>query len=77
LRCDQRTACTQAHAFFSAFFNVLPGLQTWDASRMATPADWMPGGKVTIPNSIKDEEAKAMFPQGWTEVRRYLRTTAL
>lgn len=56
---------------------VIDALQTGEASRIATPADWVPGGKVIIPNSIKDEEAKTLFAKGWTEVRPYLRTTTL
>ena len=39
------------------------------------PADWKPGGKVIIPPSISNEEAKKLFPQGWDEVRSYLRYT--
>jgi peroxiredoxin (alkyl hydroperoxide reductase subunit C) len=62
---------------FDEIIRVIDALQTGDAQRIATPADWVPGGKVIIPNSIKDEEAKTLFPQGWTEVRPYLRTTTL
>ncbi|MFN3846722.1 MAG: peroxidase, partial [Paracoccaceae bacterium] len=56
---------------------VIDALQTADANRIATPADWMPGGTVIIPTSIGNAEAKTVFPQGWTEVRPYLRTTKL
>jgi peroxiredoxin (alkyl hydroperoxide reductase subunit C) len=62
---------------FKEILRVIDALQTGDANHVATPADWFPGGKVIIPTSIKDAEAKAMFPQGWTEVRPYLRTTTL
>jgi peroxiredoxin (alkyl hydroperoxide reductase subunit C) len=62
---------------FDEIIRVIDALQTGDAQRIATPADWVPGGKVIIPNSIKDEEAKTLFPKGWTEVRPYLRTTTL
>ncbi|MCP4062769.1 MAG: peroxidase, partial [Gammaproteobacteria bacterium] len=30
-----------------------------------------------IPPSISNEEAKGLFPQGWNEIRPYLRTTKL
>ena len=62
---------------FDEILRVIDALQTADAHRVATPADWTPGGNVIIPTSIKDEEAKTLFPKGWTEVRPYLRTTTL
>lgn len=51
--------------------------QMADAKQIATRADGWPGGIVIIPTSIDDAEAKALLPQGWTEVRPYLRTTKL
>ncbi len=62
---------------FDEILRVIDALQTGDARHIATPADWVPGGKVIIPLSIKDAEAKALFPKGWTELRPYLRTTTL
>lgn len=62
---------------FDEILRVIDALQTGDAKRIATPADWVPGGMVIIPTSIKTAEAEKLFPQGWTEVRPYLRTTTL
>ncbi len=62
---------------FDEILRVIDALQTADAKHIATPADWLPGGKVIIPTSIETTEAKKLFPQGWTEVRPYLRTTVL
>jgi alkyl hydroperoxide reductase subunit AhpC len=62
---------------FTEILRVIDALQAGDANRIATPADWVPGGTVIIPPSIKNDEAKTLFPQGWTEVRPYLRTTKL
>lgn len=62
---------------FSEILRVIDALQTADRERIATPADWVQGGMVIIPNSIQGEEATALFPQGWNEVRPYLRTTTL
>jgi alkyl hydroperoxide reductase subunit AhpC len=62
---------------FTEILRVIDALQAGDANRIATPADWVPGGVVIIPPSIKNDEAKTLFPQGWTEVRPYLRTTTL
>ncbi|QHS10210.1 peroxiredoxin [Sinimarinibacterium sp. NLF-5-8] len=60
---------------FDEILRVIDALQTGDKHRVATPADWRPGGKVIIPPSIKNDEAKTLFPQGWDEVRSYLRLT--
>ena len=60
---------------FDEVLRVIDALQLGDARRIATPADWMPGREVIIPPSISDEEARGLFPQGWTEHRAYLRTT--
>jgi peroxiredoxin (alkyl hydroperoxide reductase subunit C) len=62
---------------FDEILRVIDALQTGDANRVATPADWRPGDAVIIPPSIKNEEAKGLFPQGWNEIRPYLRTTKL
>jgi len=62
---------------FSEILRVINALQTVDANRVATPADWVEGGTVIIPNSIQGVEAERLFPQGWNEVRPYLRTTTL
>lgn len=60
---------------FTEILRVIDALQTGDKYRVATPADWVMGGDVIIPPSIKNEAAKTLFPQGWTEIRPYLRTT--
>lgn len=62
---------------FDEILRVIDALQTGEAHRVATPADWVPGRPVIIPISIKDDEAKTLFPKGFTEVRPYLRTTTL
>ena len=62
---------------FDEILRVIDALQTGEAHRVATPADWVPGRPVIIPLSIKDAEAKTLFPKGFTEVRPYLRTTTL
>ena len=59
---------------FDEILRVIDALQLGDAKRIATPADWRPGKDVIIPPSISNEEATALFPQGWVEHRAYLRT---
>nr|MBV6630627.1 peroxiredoxin [Oceanococcus sp. HetDA_MAG_MS8] len=60
---------------FSEILRVIDALQLGDAHKVATPADWSPGAKVIIPPSIANEQAKDLFPQGWDEIRPYLRMT--
>jgi len=62
---------------FAEILRVIDALQTGDKFRIATPADWEPGKDVIIPTSIKGDEATRLFPQGWNEIRPYLRTTNL
>ncbi len=60
---------------FDEILRVIDALQLGDEKRIATPADWQKGDEVIIPPSIPNEEAKDLFPQGWNEVRSYLRLT--
>ncbi|MDE2488661.1 MAG: hypothetical protein KGO51_14810, partial [Alphaproteobacteria bacterium] len=46
-----------------------------DKHKVATPGNWKQGGDVIIAPSVSNEEAKTLFPGGWTEHRPYLRTT--
>lgn len=62
---------------FDEILRVIDALQTGDKHNIATPADWRPGNDVIIPPSISNEEAKDMFPQGWNEIRSYLRLTSV
>jgi len=58
---------------FEEILRVIDALQRADRSNIATPADWQPGERVVIPLSISNGEAAEAFPQGWIEVRPYLR----
>jgi peroxiredoxin (alkyl hydroperoxide reductase subunit C) len=60
---------------FDEILRAIDALQTSDKFGVATPADWKVGGKVIIPPSISNEDAKKKFPQGFDEVRSYLRFT--
>lgn len=62
---------------FDEILRVIDALQTADENTCALPADWQVGGDVIIPPSISDEEAKGMFPNGWEELRPYLRMTKI
>lgn len=60
---------------FDEILRVIDALQLADAHNIATPADWQPGDKVIIPPSINNTIASKAFPQGWEEIRPYLRLT--
>lgn len=60
---------------FDEILRVIDALQLADKHSVATPADWQKGGDVIIPPSISNEEAEKIFPQGWDEIRSYLRVT--
>lgn len=61
---------------FNEVLRVLDSLQLTDNYKVATPANWQQGDDVVILPSIKDEsELQAKFPQGYTVIKPYLRTT--
>lgn len=60
---------------FDEILRVIDSLQLGDEKKIATPADWRKGDKVIIPPSISNEDAKDLFPQGWDEIKPYLRVT--
>ncbi len=62
---------------FDEILRVIDALQLNDKRKVATPADWRPGDDVIIPPSITNEAAKDIFPQGWNELRPYLRMVKL
>lgn len=60
---------------FNEIIRVIDSLQLADRAGVVTPANWQPGSEVIIPPSVSDDEARARFPQGFTTVLPYLRTT--
>ena len=58
---------------FDEILRVLDSMQLTGKHKVATPADWNRGDDVIIVPSVKDEEAKKLFPNGWTAVKPYLR----
>jgi len=55
---------------------VLDSLQTGDKNRITTPINWVPGDDVIVHPSVKNEEAKELFPD-FRIVKPYLRFTPL
>jgi alkyl hydroperoxide reductase subunit AhpC len=59
---------------FDELLRVIDSLQLTDKHKVATPGNWKHGEDVIIVPSLSNEDAKALFPQGWTEHKPYLRT---
>jgi alkyl hydroperoxide reductase subunit AhpC len=61
---------------FNELLRVIDSLQLTDSHSVATPANWEDGDDVIIVPSLKDEAViREKFPQGYKEVRPYLRLT--
>ena len=58
---------------FEEILRVIDSLQLTAQYKVATPANWTAGGDVIIGAAVSDDEAKQLFPQGWTTVKPYLR----
>ena len=58
---------------FDEVLRVIDSLQLTAKHRIATPVNWKPGEDVIIAGSVTDEEAKTMYPDGWTAPKPYLR----
>lgn len=58
---------------FTEILRVLDSLQLTHEHKVATPADWTNGDDVIILPSLADDEARALFPDGWNAARPYLR----
>jgi len=61
---------------FNELLRVIDSLQLTAKHKVATPANWNKGDDVIIVPAVKDEEAKKLFPDGWTTVKPYLRKVA-
>ncbi len=59
---------------FDEILRVIDSLQLTAKFKVATPVDWKDGDDVIIGAAVTNEEAKELFPQGWTTVKPYLRT---
>lgn len=62
---------------FAEILRAIDSLQLTDSEKVSTPVNWEPGQPVIIAPSLSDEQARARFPQGWKEVRPYLRIVDL
>ena len=58
---------------FDEILRVIDSLQLTAGYKVATPVNWTDGDDVIIGAAVTDEEAKTLFPNGWTTVKPYLR----
>jgi thioredoxin-dependent peroxiredoxin len=60
---------------FDEILRVLDSMQLTAKHKVATPANWQQGDDVIIAGSVSDDDAKKLFPNGWTAPKPYLRIT--
>jgi len=58
---------------FDEILRVLDSMQMTAKYKVATPVNWQQGDDVIIAGSVSDEDAKKLFPQGWSAPKPYLR----
>ncbi|MDF1867950.1 MAG: redoxin domain-containing protein [Saprospiraceae bacterium] len=60
---------------FDEILRVLDALQLNDNYNVLTPANWTPGEEVIIDPSVSKHDLEEKFPNGYEEVKPYLRYT--
>ena len=60
---------------FDEVLRVIDSLQLTDDLQVATPVNWKLGDDVVILTSVRNQEADKLFPQGYKELKPYLRIT--
>jgi alkyl hydroperoxide reductase subunit AhpC len=58
---------------FDEVLRVIDSLQLTADHKVATPVNWQQGEDVIIAGSLSDEQAKEIWPEGWTAPRPYIR----
>ena len=58
---------------FDEILRVIDSMQLTATHPVATPVNWQKGEDVIIKPSVKNDEAKEIFPDGWKEIKPYLR----
>src|SRR3989337_1751914 len=60
---------------FDEVLRAIDSLQLTDDHKVATPANWQPGDDVVILPSVRNDEVDKLFPDGYRELKPYLRIT--
>jgi len=58
---------------FNEIIRVIDSMQLTEKHPVATPVNWEKGDEVIIKPSVKEDDAKKLFPEGWTTIKPYLR----
>jgi len=58
---------------FDEILRVIDSMQLTSEHKVATPANWQNGEDVIIVPAVSNEEAKEKYPDGWNELKPYLR----
>ena len=58
---------------FDEVLRVLDSLRLTAKHRVSTPVNWQQGEDVIIAGSVSDEEARQIYPDGWSAPRPYIR----
>jgi len=58
---------------FDEVLRVIDSLQLTAKYKVATPVNWKQGEDVVIGGAVSNEEARQLFPDGWKEVKPYIR----
>jgi alkyl hydroperoxide reductase subunit AhpC len=58
---------------FDEVLRVIDSMQLTAKHKVATPVNWKWGNDVIIAGSVSDDDAKKLYPEGWTAPRPYLR----
>lgn len=58
---------------FDEILRALDSIQLTAEFKVATPANWKQGEDVIIAGSVSDDDARKLFPEGWTTIKPYLR----
>ena len=58
---------------FDEVLRVIDSLQLTANHKVATPAQWQLGQDVIIAGSLSNDQAREIWPEGWTEPKPYIR----
>ncbi len=58
---------------FDEVLRVIDSIQLTAKHKVATPVNWKQGDDVIIAASVSDDDAKQLFPEGWTAAKPYIR----
>jgi thioredoxin-dependent peroxiredoxin len=58
---------------FDEILRVIDSMQLTAKHRVATPVNWKQGEDVIIVPAVSNDEAKTLYPNGWRQIKPYLR----